>query len=129
MKTIPLKGSAGAKIKALEPFVGKRIALNTPKGGLIVGKLERMGEYDATILQEASGNMYTIKLSNLSSFSAANAGNWKATSSNGSSARTERLQIRCTLEQRVAIESAANLVNKSISDFILQCALTTLWSP
>jgi hypothetical protein len=122
MKTIPLRGAAGSKFKALEPFVGKKIALNAPKGGLITGKLERLGEYDVTILQEASGNMYTIRLSHLSSFTVADIGNWKASSSNCSSARTERLQIRCTLEQRVAIEDSAKVAGLTVSEFIIRCS-------
>lgn len=132
MNTIPLKGSAGAKAKALEPYLNEHVTLHLAGATFSVGTLIELEQFTATMRCEESGDEFLIRYSKMESVSVRSRGNWKSNSQNASTAKTERLQVRCTLEQRVAIEKAAGLAGKNISDFVLQAALdfgkaTALW--
>lgn len=132
MNTIRLKGSAGAKSKALEPYVGEHVTLHLAEGTFSVGTLTALDQYKATISCEESGDEFFIRYSKMGAVSVRSRGNWKSKGQNASTAKTERLQVRCTIEQRVAIEKAAGLAGQNLSDFVLQAALdfgkaTALW--
>ena len=123
MQTIKLTGSAGAKAKALEPFTSEHITLHLSSGSFAVGTLTNTGRAKVTIHCEESGDEFFVPYSDIEAVVVRSPGNWNASSGNAASAKTERLQVRCTLEQRVAIERAAGNGRGYLSEFILQAAL------
>jgi hypothetical protein len=132
MQTIKLTGSAEAKAKALKPYLNETVSIHLTDETFSVGTLIELEQFIATMRCEESGDEFLIRYSKMESASVRSRGNWKSNSQNSSSAKTERLQVRCTLEQRVAIEKAADLAGKNISDFVLDATLdfgkaTALW--
>lgn len=123
MQTIELTGSAGAKAKALEPYVGEHVTIYLAGDTFSVGTLSALDRFKVTINCEENGDEFFIRYSNMSAVSVRSPGNWNSSSGNASSAKTERLQIRCTLEQRVVIERAAGKGKGDLSEFVLQAAL------
>jgi len=132
MNTIQLKGAAGAKAKALEPYLGEYITIYLNGETFAVGFLESLDRIKAKIRCKESGEEFFVRYSNMSEVTIRSRGNWQSKSKNSSEAKTERLQVRCTLEQRIEIEKAAGLAEQTLSDFVLKAALdfgkaTALW--
>lgn len=123
MQTINLTGSAGAKMKALEPYVGEVVTIHVKGMTFSNGTLAALDRFKATISCEETGDEFYVRYSDMESATVRSQGNWNSASGNSASAKTERLQVRCTLEQRVAIERAAGNGRGDLSEFILQAAL------
>lgn len=123
MQTIKLTGSAVAKMKALEPYLGEVVTIHVQGMTFSNGTLTALDRFKATISCEESGDEFFLKYSTMEAVVVRSPGNWNASSGNAASAKTERLQVRCTLEQRVAIEQAAGNARGDLSEFILQAAL------
>jgi hypothetical protein len=123
MQTIELTGSAGAKAKVLEPYVGERIIVYLVGDTFSIGTLRMLDKFKATINCEESGDEFFIRYSDMTAVSVRSPGNWNSSNGNASNAKTERLQIRCTLEQRIVIERAAVNSKRNLGEFVLQAAL------
>ena len=134
MKTITFnKQSAASKIAILKPLIGEQITLNLNDSSFSVGTLASVDMQKVKVSCDEGGDEFYIRLSKIDSVSIRSRGNWKSIKRNASSSKTERLQVRCTLAQRKAIEKAASASNLNISDFVIKSVLdianaTNLWS-
>lgn len=134
MKTIHLPSNPTLKVKALKPFIDDHVTVHLSDNSFSTGTLAAVDQHKITMKCSETADEFYIRISKLVSITIRSRGNWKANRKNTSRAKTERLQIRCTLEQRIAIEKAAGSSNTNLSDFIIKASLdianaANLWCP
>lgn len=117
MQRIEFNQSNAATIRALKKCVGHYVILHT-KETFSQGILSAVDDKAVTMTCEESGDEFMISIGKLRSMESPRK-NWKSVSSNGTVIKTERLQVRCTLAQRSAIEQAAAKAGKSVTDFVV----------
>lgn len=122
MQKIEFDQSNAATIRALKKCLGQYVILNLATSRS-QGILSAVTEKAVTMTCEESGDEFMINISKLRSMESPRK-NWQSVGKSGVVVKTERLQVRCTLAERSALEARAKNAGKTLSEYVIAKCLS-----